>query len=128
MLRVGGFPGAEVGNASFLVSDPEASVAAVIDPFRDVDGYLTYAEKNAVRVTRALDTHLHNDFVSGARELAALSGTEIGPLAAALAGELAGLPARSIHTRGHAPDHKSYLLLAADRPPGLVSGGARVAG
>src|SRR6266851_5027361 len=128
MFSVRLFPAPELGNASFLVSDPEAGVAAVIDPFRDVDGYLTYAEKNAVRVTRALDTHLHNDFVSGARELAALSGTEIGALAAGLEVELGSLTVRALHTPGHTPDHKSYLLLEADRPRALFSGGAVMLG
>src|SRR6266542_5268196 len=82
MFTVRTFPAAELGNTSFLVADPEGGVAAVIDPYRDVDGYLTHVEKHNLHVTRALDTHVHNDFVSGGRELAAEAGTDIGELAA----------------------------------------------
>src|SRR5205807_6347605 len=116
------FPAPELGNASFLVADPDAGVAAVIDPFRDVDGYLSHADKQNLRLTRALDTHLHNDFVSGARELAALSGTEIGPVAPDVDVELGGLTLRAPHTPGHTPDHKSYLLLEGGRALALFSG------
>jgi hydroxyacylglutathione hydrolase len=128
MFSVRPFPAPELGNASFLVSDPDAGVAAVIDPVRDVDGYLTHAEKHNLRVTRSLDTHLHNDFISGARELEALSGTEIGALAPGLEFELGGMTIRALHTPGHTPDHKSYLLLESDRPVALFSGGAVMVG
>ena len=128
MFSVRPFPAPELGNASFLVSDPDAGVAAVIDPVRDVDGYLTHAEKHNLRVTRSLDTHLHNDFISGARELEALSGTEIGPLAPGLEFELGGMTIRALHTPGHTPEHKSYLLLESDRPVALFSGGAVMVG
>src|ERR1700730_524158 len=128
MFSVRPFPALELGNASFLVSDPEAGVAAVIDPLRDVDTYLTHAERHHLRVTRALDTHLHNDFVSGARELAALAGTDIGALAPGLDLELGSLTIRALHTPGHTPDHKSYLLLEGDRPRALFSGGAVMVG
>ncbi len=128
MFSVRPFPAPELGNASFLVSDEEAGIAAVIDPFRDVDGYLTHAEKHNLRVTRALDTHLHNDFVSGARELAALSGTDIGELNAGLDFALGSLTLRAIETPGHTPDHKSYLLLEGGRARALFSGGAVMVG
>lgn len=122
------FAAPELGNASFLLSDPEAGVAAVIDPYRDVDGYLTHAEKQNLRVTRALDTHLHNDFVSGARELAALSGTDIDPLATGLEIALGSMTIRALHTPGHTPDHKSYLVVEGERPVALFSGGAVMVG
>ena len=122
------FPAPELGNASFLVADPDAGVAAVIDPFRDVDGYLTHAEEHNLRVTLALDTHLHNDFLSGSRELAALSGAEIDPLPPDVEVELGGMTIRALHTPGHTPDHKSYLILEGDRPVALFSGGAVMVG
>src|ERR1700674_429424 len=69
----------ELGNSSFLVADPEAGEAIVIDPFRDIERYLVGAEELGVRIGRALDTHLHNDFVSGCRELATEVGAAIAP-------------------------------------------------
>src|SRR5579859_5999137 len=109
MFTVQPFAAEELGNASFLVADPDAKVAAVIDPVRDVDAYLTHAEKHGLRIVRALDTHLHNDFVSGARKLAALEGTAIDPLAIDMEVTLGSVVIRVLHTPGHTPDHKSYL-------------------
>ncbi len=128
MFTVRTFPAAELGNTSFLVADPEGGVAAVIDPYRDVDGYLTHAEKHNLHVTRALDTHVHNDFVSGGRELAAEAGTDIGELAAGAEVDLGALKIRALHTPGHTPEHKSYLLLEGDRLRVLFSGGAVMVG
>src|SRR5947208_16878395 len=80
MFTVQPFEAKELGNASFVVADPDTKQAVVIDPVRDVDQYLTHAEKLGLKVTRALDTHTHNDFVSGVRELQALAGTATDPL------------------------------------------------
>src|SRR5689334_3056786 len=109
MFTVQPFTAEELGNASFLVADPDAKLAVVIDPVRDVDQYLTHAEKQGFRVARALDTHVHNDFVSGARELKALAGTVIDQLATDGEVALGSISIRAMHTPGHTPDHKSYL-------------------
>src|SRR3982074_3582943 len=61
----------ELGNTTFLVSDPESGEAVAIDPLRDVDQYLRRADGLGVRVTRSLETHVHNDFVSGSLALPA---------------------------------------------------------
>ena len=45
MFTVQPFEAEELGNASFVVADPDAKQAVVIDPFRDIDAYLTHAEK-----------------------------------------------------------------------------------
>src|SRR6202521_6122867 len=74
MFIVEAFPATELGNASFLIADPDRGVGLVVDPLRDVDDYLTRADELGIKVTHALDTHLHNDFVSGRRELAAEAG------------------------------------------------------
>src|SRR5689334_20536818 len=63
-----------LGHLSTLVADESAGVAAVIDPRRDVDVYLDAARDADLRITHVLETHLHNDYVSGGRELAALTG------------------------------------------------------
>ncbi|MCC6192298.1 MAG: hypothetical protein IT318_24980 [Anaerolineales bacterium] len=72
-----------LGNSSYLVASEAAGLAAVVDPQRDVDGYLRRAEALGLRLQYALDTHLHNDFVSGVRELAALAGVQVGASALA---------------------------------------------
>jgi hydroxyacylglutathione hydrolase len=128
MFTVQPFEAEELGNASFMVADPDARVAAVIDPFRDVDPYLTHAEKHGMRVVRALDTHVHNDFISGTRELQALAGTTIDHLGVDAEVDLGGVTIRALHTPGHTPDHKSYLVLEGGRPKALFSGGAVMVG
>src|SRR5215208_5203853 len=63
-----------LGHLSTLIADEAAGVAAVVDPRRDVDVYLDAAASADLRVTHVIETHLHNDYVSGGRELAALTG------------------------------------------------------
>ena len=128
MFTVQPFRAEELGNASFLVADPDARQAVVIDPVRDVDQYLTHAEKLGFTVTRALDTNTHNDFVSGARELKALAGTPIEGLQADEEMAVGSFTIRAMHTPGHTPDHKSYLLLEHGQPKALFSGGAVMVG
>jgi len=64
-----------LAHASYLVgSDGEA---AIVDPQRDVDHYLDVAAREGLTIRYVIETHLHADFVSGHRELAARSGAEI---------------------------------------------------
>src|SRR5438067_2357082 len=135
------FRAKELGNSSFLVADPEAGSAVAIDPARDVDQYLGRAEHLHVRIERSLETHVHNDFISGSRELQA----EVGATITAAAGtglEYAHVPIqegqevsvgrfrlRARHTPGHTPEHISYLLLdEAGKQLALFSGGAIMVG
>jgi hydroxyacylglutathione hydrolase len=122
------FPAPELGNSSFLVADTERRLAVVIDPLRDVDAYLRRADSLGVKVAHALDTHLHNDFVSGRRELQAEAGTEIAELPAGQELRVGEVTLRALHTPGHTPDHLSYLLIEGDRPRALFSGGAVMVG
>ena len=128
MFTVQPFTAEELGNASFVVADPDARQAVVIDPVRDVDQYLTHAEKLGLTVTRALDTHAHNDFVSGARELKALAGVDIDPMAHDREFPLGSVTVRAMYTPGHTPDHVSYLVLENGIPKALFSGGAVMVG
>jgi hydroxyacylglutathione hydrolase len=128
MFAVEALPAAELGNASFLVVDQDHGLGLVIDPYRDVDGYLTRAEALGIKLTHAFDTHLHNDFASGRGELAAEAGTAIGELDAGQELAFGGLKLRALHTPGHTPDHKSYLLVERERPRALFSGGAVMIG
>jgi hydroxyacylglutathione hydrolase len=128
MFTVQPFEAQELGNASFVVADPDAKAAVVIDPLRDVDQYLTHTEHHGWRVVRALDTHTHNDFISGARELKALAGTEIDPLEPEQEIAIGRLTVKAVHTPGHTPDHKSYLVIEDGAPKALFSGGAVMVG
>ena len=51
--------------------------AVVVDPQRDVEIYLQAAEERGVAIRHIFETHLHADFVSGHRELAARTGAKI---------------------------------------------------
>ncbi len=131
-----------LGNAAHLVGSKEAKVAALIDPLRDVDGYLAAAERQGVAIRYVLETHLHNDFVSGAREVAAKTGAVIGASAAAGlefehkplkdgdALPVGDFTMQVMATPGHTPEHVSYLLTAegAKEPAALFSGGALIVG
>jgi hydroxyacylglutathione hydrolase len=128
VFKVESFPAPELGNSSFLVADGARGVAVVIDPLRDVDAYLSRADTLGVKVTHALDTHLHNDFVSGRRELQAEAGTDIAELPPGQDLEVGEVTLRALHTPGHTPDHLSYLLMEGDRPRALFSGGAVMVG
>ena len=121
-------PAPELGNTSFVVCDVERGVGVVIDPFRDIERYLNLADDQHIKLSHALDTHLHNDFVSGRRELAAEVGASIDEVAAGEDLKFGDITLRAMHTPGHTPDHKSYLLSEGGRPRALFSGGAVMLG
>ena len=128
MYTVEAIPAPELGNASFLVADTDRQVAVVIDPLRDIERYLTVADGMHVKITRALDTHLHNDYVSGCRELAAEVGADIAAVDAGRELQLGALEIRALHAPGHTPDHKAYLVSERGKHQSLFSGGAVMLG
>lgn len=114
----------------------------VIDPQRDIDRYVQAAEGVGLRLTHSLDTHLHADFISGARELAARVGLRIGasaeadlafehlPLQAGDAFSLGDLAVGVLATPGHTPEHISFTVTESgqETPTTLFSGGALMVG
>ncbi len=96
--------------------------AAVVDPLRDIDVYIAWAEQNKVKIKYIFETHFHADFVSGHLDLAAKTGAQIifGPHAhthyskhEAQDGELFTVGActlRIIHTPGHTLESTCFLL------------------
>ncbi|MED5569399.1 MAG: hypothetical protein VYE19_07005 [Chloroflexota bacterium] len=66
-----------------MAGSEQSGQCAVIDPVRDIDQYVNIVSKHGVRIAYALETHLHNDFISGARELAAQTGRQVGSSASA---------------------------------------------
>jgi glyoxylase-like metal-dependent hydrolase (beta-lactamase superfamily II)/rhodanese-related sulfurtransferase len=127
-----------LGNSSYLVPLGDGR-ALVVDPRRDPTPYLELAERLSLRIAFAVETHLHADFVSGSRELAAYGAAILAPAASHLAtayrgledGEevdLGGLTLRATATPGHTPEHLAYLLLDSSKPVALFSGGAVLPG
>ena len=66
-----------LSQASYLIGDESTGRAVVIDPRRDIDGYLTEAAEHGLRIERVIETHIHADFLSGHLELAAATGALI---------------------------------------------------
>ena len=109
-----------LAHASYLIAD--AGEAAVVDPQRDVDQYIDEAARQNARIKYIIETHLHADFVSGHRELAARTGAEIVigdganaefPHRAVRDGDalrVGNLELRAIATPGHTPESMSWLV------------------
>jgi glyoxylase-like metal-dependent hydrolase (beta-lactamase superfamily II)/rhodanese-related sulfurtransferase len=123
-----------LGNSSYLV-DLGDRRALVVDPARHPAPYLAEAERRGLTIAYAVETHLHADFVSGARELGVFGATLLVPADAghefAVSGlsgrddfDLGGLTLRALATPGHTPEHLAYLLLDANEPIALFSGGS----
>jgi hydroxyacylglutathione hydrolase len=128
---------------SYVIACERAGVAAVVDPRRDVDVYLDLARTRGFRITHVLETHIHADFASGARELAARADAELA-VSAYDRGEmyetqfphralrdrdtidLGRVRLQALHTPGHTPEHLSYLVFdgarSTDVPMILLSG------
>lgn len=62
-----------LSQASYVIGDAETKEAIVIDPKRDIDTYLEIAKANNLKITKITETHIHADFLSGSRELAAVT-------------------------------------------------------
>ncbi len=112
---------------SYAVGCPGAGQVAIVDPRRDIDVYLAYAAAQGVRISHVFETHIHADFASGARELAARTGATLWA-SAYDAGEvfevmhphrdihhgdtwqIGAVRLEAVHTPGHTPEHISYLV------------------
>ena len=127
-----------LGNSSYLI-DVGDGRAIVVDPSRHPAPYLAEAERRGLAIAFTVETHLHADFVSGSRELAALGATVVAPAAGGLEfparglahGErldLGGLDLRGLATPGHTPEHLAYVLEDSGRPLALFSGGSLLVG
>ena len=142
-MRIRQFVVDGLGHLSTLIADDSRGVAAVVDPRRDVDVYLAAAREADVRITDVVETHLHNDYVSGARELAQVTGArhrigagaelryESAPLRNGESFDVGRLRFTALDTPGHTPEHVSYAVAdtsRADEPALLFSGGSLLVG
>jgi glyoxylase-like metal-dependent hydrolase (beta-lactamase superfamily II) len=128
-----------LGNSSYLVDLGDGRALAV-DPSRDLRALRDAAIARQLRIALVAETHLHADFVSGSREVAAATGaTILAPAAARLdfghtgledgdEVDLGGLRLRALATPGHTPEHLAFLLLDGTGPLGVFSGGSLIVG
>ncbi|MCR4341294.1 MAG: MBL fold metallo-hydrolase [Gemmatimonadaceae bacterium] len=135
----------KLAQTSYLIGCGARGAAIVIDPNRDSAHYIRAAAAENVKITHVTETHIHADFVSGTRELAAATGAtmclsaEGGPdwqYAFAKAGgakllrdgdtmKVGNIVITAIHTPGHTPEHLTFLVTdtaAADEPIAAVTG------
>ncbi len=124
-----------LAHASYLIASE--GEAAVVDPQRDVDQYIEEAAAHDLKIKYIIETHLHADFVSGHRELAARTGADI------VFGEKAGatiphhpvtdgdeltigkVTLRIMETPGHTPESICMLVIdtsVSDQPQKVLTG------
>ncbi|MFE9357457.1 rhodanese-like domain-containing protein [Streptomyces olivaceoviridis] len=128
-----------LGNRSYLAGGRHTAVA--VDPPRDIDRVLAAAARRGVRISHVVETHLHNDYVTGGPELARLTGAAYlvpagahvsyarVPVADGDVAEVdAGLALRAVATPGHTPHHTSYVLEDSGRPVAAFTGGSLLIG
>lgn len=122
-----------LAQASYFIGCQKAGVAAVVDPKRDVDTYLEIAKQNNMQITHILETHIHSDFLTGSRELSALTGAKLylsdegGPgweyefdhvgLKDGSSFMVGNLRIDVLHTPGHTPESISFLLTDTPASP-----------
>jgi hydroxyacylglutathione hydrolase len=122
-----------LAQASYFIGCQKAGVAAVIDPKRDVDTYLEVAKQNNMKITHVLETHIHADFLTGSRELRAITGADLylsdegGPgweyefdhvgLKDGSSFMVGNLKIDVLHTPGHTPESISFLLTDTPASP-----------
>ena len=111
-----------LAHASYMIGSE--GEAAVVDPQRDVDIYLKVADEQNLKIRHIFETHLHADFVSGHRELAARTGAKIYigaqagaefphvPLTDGYEVRMGAVRIRALETPGHTPE--SVCLVVSD--------------
>jgi len=133
---------------AYLIGCQKTGEALVVDPERDIDRILEAATSDGLTITHIAETHIHADFLSGARDLADRTG---GTLYLSAEGEADGwgsnwarqrddvvflrdgdtfkvgnITIRAVHSPGHTPEHIAYLVTdeggGANEPMGLISG------
>ncbi|MFD2762562.1 MBL fold metallo-hydrolase [Micromonospora eburnea] len=132
-----------LGDRSYLATD--GRVAVVVDPQRDIDRIVYLAGERGVRITHVVETHIHNDYVSGGLELARMTGArylvaaadEVGfdrmPVADGDVVDVSDrIRIRVVATPGHTFHHLSYVLDEAGdnswSPAGVFTGGSLLFG
>ncbi|WP_119697726.1 MBL fold metallo-hydrolase [Microbacterium halotolerans] len=119
----------DLAQASYFIGCQAKGEAIVVDPRRDLDVYLDLAEKNEMQIVAVTETHIHADYLSGTRELAARTGAQMyvsdeGGTDWAYSDmfdgavrmkhghriRLGNITVEASHTPGHTPEHLSFLI------------------
>jgi hydroxyacylglutathione hydrolase len=134
-----------LAQASYLIACDETRHAIVVDPNRDTEKYLAMAKAEKLKITHVTETHIHADYVSGARALADATGAQL--LLSGEGGtdwqyrfaeeakarlirdgdviEVGTVKVEVLHTPGHTPEHVSFLITdtsSTGTPMGMLSG------
>ncbi|SLM99337.1 MBL fold metallo-hydrolase [Brevibacterium yomogidense] len=134
----------DLAHASYIIGCQAEGEALVIDPRRDLGDYLRIAEANGMRIVGVTETHIHADYLSGTRELAAATGATVyvsdeggpdwtygsdfdGAVRMKDGHEIrfGKITVRAVHTPGHTPEHMSLLVTdgaQADAPGFMLTG------
>ncbi|MFK0290448.1 rhodanese-like domain-containing protein [Streptomyces sp. NPDC090442] len=132
---------AGLGNRSYLAGGERTAVA--VDPPRDIDQVLAAAARRGVRISHVVETHLHNDYVTGGLELSRITGAAyLVPAGARVSyahvpvhdgdrhevDAAADLALRALATPGHTPHHTSYALEQNGLAVAVFTGGSLLIG
>ena len=139
----------DLAQASYFIGCQAKGEAIVVDARRDLGVYLDLASKNGMKITSVTETHIHADYLSGTRELAAATGAQMyvsdeggpdwsysdafdsGPGAPAVRMKhgheiaLGNITLEAVHTPGHTPEHMSFLITdgaQSDEPGFMLTG------
>ncbi|HRO94520.1 MBL fold metallo-hydrolase [Citricoccus sp.] len=131
----------DLAQASYFIGCQKNGTAVVVDARRDLAPYLELAEKNGMEIVAVTETHIHADYLSGTRELAAKTGAEMyvsgegGPdwtygFEANLLHDgdkitIGNITVQAVHTPGHTPEHLSFLVTDgafSDQPGYMLTG------
>jgi hydroxyacylglutathione hydrolase len=135
----------KLAQTSYLLGCPANREALVVDPNRDIEPYLQAADAEGLRIAHVTETHIHADFVSGARELAHRAGAQLylsdaggnewryqyaGEARATLLHEgscfrVGAIELRVVHVPGHTPEHIAFLVTDTEtalEPMGAFTG------
>jgi hydroxyacylglutathione hydrolase len=141
-------PDPHLSQYAYIIGCQRTGEAIVVDPERDIDRYREVAAQEGLRITAVAETHIHADFVSGAREFAAADpairiyvsaegGTDwqsewtngmanVTKLRDGDVFRIGNIQFKAVHTPGHTPEHMVYLVTdlggGANEPIAMLSG------
>ena len=127
-----------LGNRGYLIYDGTNAIA--VDVQRDYQRWIDTAEQAGAQITHVLETHIHNDYVTGGYALAKQTGAEyIVPTDTDISFEatkisdgdeikVGELTIKAHHTPGHTPHHMSYQISVPDHAPVVCTGGGLLYG